>query len=139
MRGADRDSRRQRRNREHDRDRGSLLNRGRDRASHRNNDIHPEPDELGRHFAKAIATSLRPAILNRDGVALGPAKLAQPLHQSRGPLALLDDYPGMSCGVWQHRPESVTAQGLMLFSPPLSVTKSIALLVGADPFFFSRR
>jgi choline dehydrogenase len=30
-----------------------------------------------------------------------------PASYKRGLVGLLDDYPGMTCGVWQHRPESV--------------------------------
>jgi hypothetical protein len=55
-----------------------------DRASRRNNDIDFEPDELGRDFGITFAASLRPAILDRDGAALDPAALAQPLYESRG-------------------------------------------------------
>ena len=56
-------------------------------ASDRDNDIDLEPDELGRDLGVALAASLRPAILDRDGAALDPAEFAQPLHKSGGPLA----------------------------------------------------
>ena len=56
-------------------------------GSRRDNDIDLEPDELGRDLGEALAASLRPAILDRDGAALDPAEFAQPLHKSGGPLA----------------------------------------------------
>ena len=37
---------------------------------------------LARHLGKALATSLRPAILDRDSAALDPAELAQSLRKS---------------------------------------------------------
>ena len=30
-----------------------------------------------------------------------------PASYREGYIGMLDDYPGMTCGVWQHRPESV--------------------------------
>ena len=57
------------------------------RGSRRDNDIDLEPDELGRDLGEALAASLRPAILDRDGATLDPAEFAQPLHKSGGPLA----------------------------------------------------
>ena len=82
--GADRVPRR----REDDRDdRCRLLCRDDCRGSRRDNDIDLEPDELGRDLGEALAASLRPAILDRDGAALDPAEFAQPLHKSGGPLA----------------------------------------------------
>ena len=56
--------------------------------SRRDNDIDFEPDELGRDLGEALAASLRPAILDRDGAALDPAEFAQPLHKSGDPWAL---------------------------------------------------
>ena len=58
-----------------------------DRGSRRDNDIDLEPDELGRDLGEALAASLRPAILDRDGAALDPAEFAQPLHKSGDPWA----------------------------------------------------
>ena len=43
--------------------------------------------ELGCNFGKAFRASFRPAILDRDGAAVDPAELAQPLHKGGGPLA----------------------------------------------------
>jgi hypothetical protein len=45
-----------------------------DCTSRRDNDIDLEPDKLGRDFGEALAATLRPAILDRDGAALDPAK-----------------------------------------------------------------
>src|SRR5262249_23730372 len=50
-----------------------------------NKDIDLEPGELGRDLVVAFTKSLRPAIFDRDGVALGPTKLAQPLHEDGEP------------------------------------------------------
>ena len=57
------------------------------RGSRRDNDIDLEPDELGRDLGEALAASLRPAILDRDGAALDPAEFAQSLHKSGDPFA----------------------------------------------------
>src|SRR6516165_8440932 len=54
-------------------------------GSSRNDDVDLEMDELGRDLGGALGAPLRPAILNRDGAALDPAKLTQSLHQSSGP------------------------------------------------------
>src|SRR5205807_594314 len=51
------------------------------------NDIDLESDQLGGDFGEALAASLRPAILDRDIATFDPAKVAQPLHKSSGPLA----------------------------------------------------
>jgi hypothetical protein len=51
-------------------------------------DINFESDQFGCDLRGALAASLRPAVLDRDGAALDPAKLAQPLHKRRDPLAL---------------------------------------------------
>jgi hypothetical protein len=53
-----------------------------DCTSRRDNDIDLEPDKLGRDFGEALAATLRPAILDRDGAALDPAKFAQPPDES---------------------------------------------------------
>jgi hypothetical protein len=50
-----------------------------------NNDIDLGPHELGRNFGHALIAALRPAILNRDGVSLGPTQLAQPLRKGGNP------------------------------------------------------
>ena len=70
------------RQREHDRDDRCRLLCREDRGSRRDDDIDLEPDELGRDLGEALAASLRPAILDRDGAALDPAEFAQPLHKS---------------------------------------------------------
>ena len=61
--------------------------RGDCRASRRDDDIHLEPDELSGDLGKPLAAPLRPAILDRDGAALDPAELTQPLHKCGSPLA----------------------------------------------------
>jgi choline dehydrogenase len=45
-----------------------------------------------------------------------------PASYKQGFVGLLDDYPGMTCGVWQHRPESigyVRARGTDPFADPI--------------------
>ena len=45
-----------------------------------------------------------------------------PASYKQGFVGLLDDYPGMTCGVWQHRPESigyVRARGVDPFVDPI--------------------
>jgi hypothetical protein len=54
----------------------------------RDNDINLESDELGRDFSEAFSAPIAPAILDRDGAALDPAKFAQPPHESGSPWAL---------------------------------------------------
>jgi hypothetical protein len=49
---------------------------GGDCASHRNDDIHIEPDELSSDLGKAFSAPFSPAILDRDSPALNPAELA---------------------------------------------------------------
>src|SRR5215211_3458161 len=44
-----------------------------------------------------------------------------PASYKNGFVGMLDDYPGMSCGVWQHRPESVgyvRAKSIDIFVDP---------------------
>src|SRR5262249_9850202 len=69
-------------------DRRGLLQGDDLRGSGGDDDIDLEPRELPRDLAGAIAASLHPARLDRDGVALDPAKLMQPLLESGNPLAL---------------------------------------------------
>ncbi len=71
---------------EHDRDEQRRLLGREDRGTRRDNDIDLEPDQLGRDFDKALAASLRPSILDRDGATLDPTELAQSLHKRRDPL-----------------------------------------------------
>ncbi len=45
-----------------------------------------------------------------------------PASYKQGFVGLLDDYPGMTCGVWQHRPESigyVRARSTDVFTDPI--------------------
>src|SRR5262249_41272781 len=72
-----------------DRDRRcrSLRRQGR-LGSVREDNIDLEPDELGGDFAIALIATFRPAVLDRDGAALDPAKLAQALHKRGDHMAL---------------------------------------------------
>ena len=54
----------------------------------RENNIDPEPDELGDDLGVALVASLSPANLYRDIATLVPTELAQPLLKSGGHLAL---------------------------------------------------
>jgi hypothetical protein len=56
-------------------------------GSPRDNDVHLEPDKLGRDLGEALALSIRPAIFDRDSAALDPAELAQSLRECHRPLA----------------------------------------------------
>jgi len=67
------------RNRKHNRNRRSHLLCGRHRASHRNDDIDLEPDELGRDIGVTFAMFFRPAIFDRDC----PPLAVQPSSRSR--------------------------------------------------------
>src|SRR5262249_28111128 len=51
-----------------------------------NNDIDLLPDKLGNDLGCALAASLCPSNLDRDGSTLDPAEFAQPLHESGDPL-----------------------------------------------------
>src|SRR5262245_7745182 len=51
-------------------------------------DINVASDELGRNFSEALAATLRPPILDRDGATLDPAEFAQPLNKDGEPLAM---------------------------------------------------
>src|SRR5215471_14980898 len=53
-----------------------------------NNDIDFVLDELGNDLGCALAASIRPSNLDRDGVTLDPAGCTQPLHESSDPLVL---------------------------------------------------
>src|SRR5262245_3791857 len=57
-------------------------------GSVRENNIDLEPDEVGCDLGVALATSLGPAILDRDIATLRPAEYAQSLHKSGSPLKL---------------------------------------------------
>ena len=52
----------------------------------RENGIDLQSDELGRDLGEALGPALRPANLDRDGAALNPPELAQPLHKSGEPM-----------------------------------------------------
>src|SRR5262249_21010926 len=53
-----------------------------------NNDIDLLPDKLGNDLGCALAASLCPSNLDRDGSTLDPAEFAQPLHESGDPVVL---------------------------------------------------
>src|SRR5215471_11256938 len=57
-------------------------------ASPGNNDIDFLLDELGNDLGCALAASIRPSNLDRDGMTLDPAGCTQPLHESSDPLVL---------------------------------------------------
>jgi hypothetical protein len=65
-----------------------MLCRDRRFGSPGENDIDVAPDQLGRDFREALGASLAPAVLDHDGAALDPAKLAQPLQKGGDPCAL---------------------------------------------------
>src|SRR5262249_3697722 len=50
------------------------------------NHIDLKPDELGRNVGETLAAALRPAIFDRHGPPLVPAKLTQPLHERGSPI-----------------------------------------------------
>ena len=56
-------------------------------SARRDDDVHVEPCELARDFGESLGSSLHPAVLNRDGASLEPAKLAQSLHEGIDPFA----------------------------------------------------
>ena len=121
-----------RRRREHDRDdRCRLLCRENGWGCLRDDDIDLEPDELGRDLGVALAASLRPAILDRDGATLDPAEFAQPLHKSGDP------YGSRAEGVAAPRNPMVgsfagccarAASGHAAAAPPSSVMNSRRLM-----------
>src|SRR5262245_54261110 len=51
----------------------------------RDDDIDFAADELVRDLRDPLATSIRPAIFDRDGATFDPAEFAQPLHESSNP------------------------------------------------------
>jgi hypothetical protein len=65
------------RNRKDDGDRRCRLFYCGDSGSIRNNDINIQADKLGCDLSVALGSSLRPAIIDRDGAALGPAEFTQ--------------------------------------------------------------
>jgi hypothetical protein len=73
--------------RKDDRDDRCRLLCSSDCASDRDDDIDLAPDELSGDLGIALAPSLRPAVLDRDGVALIPAKFTKPLHERGDPTA----------------------------------------------------
>ena len=52
------------------------------------NDINLALDELGRNLSEALAATLRPPLLDRDGATLDPAEFTQPLNKDGEPLAM---------------------------------------------------
>ena len=71
-----------------DDDRCRLLSCENTYGSAGNNNIDFLPDELGNDLGCALAASLRPSNLDRDGPTLDPAEFAQPVHESGDPLVL---------------------------------------------------
>src|SRR5262249_54121375 len=58
-----------------------------DCASDREDDVDFAPDELGSDLGIALAPSFCPAVLDRDGAPLVPAKFIQSLHERGDPTA----------------------------------------------------
>jgi hypothetical protein len=54
-------------------------------GSGRDDEVDLAVDELGRDLGGALGAGLRPAIFDRDGAALDPAKFVQSLNKSSGP------------------------------------------------------
>src|SRR5262249_18388063 len=75
------------RDREYDGDHRCHLSCRGDGEPRRHDDIDLEPDELRSDLGEALALSVRPAHFDRDGAALGPAELIEPLHERSGPWA----------------------------------------------------
>ena len=70
----------------HDRDdRCRLFCRNNRWCGIRDDDVHLEPDKLGRDLGEALTAALRPAIFDREIAALDPAEFVQPLHESGNP------------------------------------------------------
>src|SRR5262249_60153004 len=57
-------------------------------GSRGDSDIDLLPDELGNDLGCALAASLTPSNLDRDGATFDPAEFTQPLHESGNPLVL---------------------------------------------------
>src|SRR5262249_3184088 len=77
------------RHREDNRDyRCRLLRRNDIRGSRRDNHIDLKPDKVGGDLGEALATSLPPCVLDRNGAALDPSKFAQPFQEGGKPLGL---------------------------------------------------
>ena len=111
----------------------------------RDNDIDLLPDEFGGDFGVAVAPSLRPAVLDRDGATLDPTEFAQPLHKGGYPGA---PGPGRArskqsdrrqlswllrpCG---QRPRRCAAEQSNELTPLLSITSSARVTVTAKPRF----
>src|SRR5262245_29836290 len=83
--GADRISRRHKDDRD---DRRRFLGGNDWCAPPCHNDVDLEPDEFGGDLGEALFGTFRPAVLDRDGAALDPATLTQPLQKSGYPLSL---------------------------------------------------
>ena len=52
----------------------------------RNNDVDPASDEVGRNLVQPLFMPIRPEIFDRNGAALTPAELAQPLRKRGDPM-----------------------------------------------------
>src|SRR5262249_10445622 len=55
------------------------------RASHCEDDIDLKPNEFGRDLGKSLVASIRPAIFDCNGTAIGPAEFTQSPHKGRRP------------------------------------------------------
>src|SRR5262245_8981510 len=125
---------------EDDGDRGCRPHDGWDGGAERDDDVNLHPDELGGDFGVPVEAIIRPAILNREVAAFGPAKLAQPFQKCGVPLALADTWRHADISDCRHfllrtrckrrRNRSRAAKGDEL-PPPHSITSSaVASSVG---------
>ncbi len=64
---------------------------------------------LGKPSIMAVAPSIVHWFWKTEDTMLQPdlQGVFSPASYKQGFVGLLDDYPGMTCGVWQHRPESI--------------------------------
>jgi hypothetical protein len=78
-------------------------------SSRGDNDVDLLPGKLNGNLDELLRASLRPARLDRDGVAIDPTKFAQPLYKRRATLAF-----GRRCGPAQSQVASEGHLGVPL-------------------------
>src|SRR5262249_32257407 len=67
---------------------GTIAVGNNDRGSRCDNDINPEPDQLGSERSCTLVAALGPPILDRDIGTVDPAQLSQPLQERGCPFGL---------------------------------------------------